>query len=746
MRARWRIDLGAAWLLAGLFGGNAIAAPNPPAVPPIEWPGGARADLALPDSLWQRCRETLQCGDRPVGYTAEEMAQFGRDALVLRTVSNLFRDVRAIQRWSGKMAEDLIANAGNPAELVQRAFAFTDVSAGRMLSMPDSASWGVDWIPPEASPAAVPSAAFDALLAHEHRGSKGQISESERRAWAKLPEPAQRLAVRVLIGAYEASPWIAAAYEDPVFASLASNASKAMPESTRVMDCYHFATAPWVDVRMDQSATLSRASFEALTRLDRSYLAFGSVLFLTHLTQALAEYRTAELAKLSSPDVEAPPVFPGCRFMTPLGPVVISGTGTDTITETAFLVLDLGGDDRYSGRQGVPIFPQRPISVVVDLGGNDIYEGGPRPVSLACGLFGLGTIVDRAGNDQYRSSEAGLGAGYFGVGLLQDEAGNDAYMLDTHDGQGAALAGVGLLVDRSGDDMYTCGFSAQAFGATLGAGVLVDVKGDDQYLARDDGNRSALYLDQSVSMAQGVGQGRRADLGDGHSLAGGIGFLADGAGNDTYHASAWSQGAGYWWAAGFLEDLGGNDHYRNGKYSLGAAAHFAIGCQVDLTGNDAYNIGNDTAVNQYQGHARDGSIGISTDGDGDDQYYFRSHCGGSGDLNSIGLFWDRRGADRYQVRYEPTAPFGGWTDTPPMGTATSYVPFRSFRDDVGAFGIFLDTGGEDEYAWEESAAADSLRRVLSLARPGNGQRWVTRRAAVSGGVGWDLDGYRGKAE
>lgn len=731
MRSRTLITVALLIVAIPAATGVSGAGPQPGKAPIAPWPGPARADLVVPDSLWRIALAQVDREGVPLGYTADEMANYGRDPLILRPVRNMFRDVRSIQRFSGKTAEDLVANAANAPEMVLRAFGLTDVSAGRMLPMPDSAAWNADWVPKDATP----SRAFDALVAHRMDGSAGSIQAEDRRAWNRLPASVQRLVIRIAIGGTEAAPWIREAFDDPVFAPVRDGA--AGPDTAAIRARYRFATAPWVDGRLDQSATLSRASIDALSRLDREYLEFGSILFLTHLQSAMKEYQTAR----ARGDAQVPADFPGCRMETALGKIQILGTGSDVAEGPFFLTLDLGGNDRYLGRSGVPPSLSQPIGVVVDLGGDDAYEGGPGPVSIGCGLFGLGAIFDLAGNDRYRSREAGLGAGYYGVGLIHDASGDDVYVLDTHDGQGAAIAGAGLLIDLAGNDSYTCGFSAQGFGETLGAGLLVDVAGNDVYLARDDGNPSALYLNQSVSMAQGVGQGRRADLGDGHSLAGGIGFLVDGAGDDSYHATAWSQGAGYWWAAGFLEDLGGNDRYRNGKYSLGAGAHFAIGCQVDLTGDDQYNVGNDAVVNQYQGHARDGSIGISVDGDGNDRYVFRTHCGGSGDLNAIGFFWDRRGDDVYDVLYRMLGPAGGWTDTPPMGTATVYTPFRSFRDDVDAIGLFLDTGGTDTYNWQTAVAADSVSMPPEAPERGNDHSWPTRRAVNSVGLGWDTEGF-----
>lgn len=716
-------------LLCSIVGAapDAIRATDPAKPLTFPWPGGARADLTVPDSLWRIALPRVNRAGRPLGFTSDEMANYGRDPLVLRPVRNLFRDVRGIHRFSGKAAEDLVTAAADPADMVLRAFAFTDVSAGRMLPMPDSASWGVDWLPKDA----IPAKALDVVLAD-------RMGAADRQAWEKLPESALRLVIRIIIGAREATPWIKKAYDDPIFVGHLGEVASGAADTAAVTARYRFAMAPWVDARMDQSATLSRASIEALSHLDREYLAFGSVVFMTHLRRAIVEYQTSQTRAQAQAEI-AVTSDQSCGFETALGSVRIYGSGIDTIEQAAFLTLDLGGNDHYMGRHGVPLSMDRPIGLVLDLGGNDTYEGGPKPVALGCGLFGLGAVFDLAGDDQYRCAEAGLGAGYFGTGILVDQEGNDVYVLDTHDGQGSAMAGVGLLIDLSGNDSYTCGFSAQGFGETLGAGLLVDVKGNDVYLARDDGNPSALYNNQSVSMAQGVGQGRRADLGEGHSLAGGIGLLADGAGNDSYHATAWSQGAGYWWAAGFLEDLAGNDTYHNGKYSLGAAAHFAVGCQVDLSGDDMYNVGNTTAVNQYQGHARDGSIGISIDGDGDDQYHLRSHCAGSGDLNAIGFFWDRRGNDVYDLRYELLGPANGWTDTPPMGTATLYTPFRSFRDDVDAIGLFLDSGGRDTYKWEEpdSSKTQDTLQVVARSERENDREWISHRGRNSHGLGID---------
>jgi hypothetical protein len=151
----------------------------------------------------------------------------------------------------------------------------------------------------------------------------------------------------------------------------------------------------------------------------------------------------------------------------------------------------------------------------------------------------------------YRTQAAGLGAARFGVGLLLDLAGNDTY-----DGyafvQGAALAGVGALIDREGRDQYACFYEAQGFGAVKGFGLLLDALGDETYTAHPTPVEfpSPQTAERNVSMAQGAGYGRRADYSDGRSWAGGVGMLIDVQGNDRYTAACSGRALGTGAASG----------------------------------------------------------------------------------------------------------------------------------------------------------------------------------------------------
>ncbi|MFI5401538.1 MAG: hypothetical protein ACHQ1G_01170 [Planctomycetota bacterium] len=665
-----------------------------------------RAALRIPDDLWERVR--AETGGRTIGYTGDEMRFYGGREHLLRTVENLFRDARAIPRETGRITDDLLAlaAAGKIDEVLQRCWSLVDMPAGRNFPAVPKDSWGVAWIPAKATPAE----AFAALADVPEWKGPPRPTEEERARFGELPLAVQRVAVRIAVGAIEAERWFTDG--DHGF----------LPKEFELVfrQVYELQIRPWTDEEYGQSATRAHEAIDLLRKDDRSRLAYASVILGAHLRTAVEEWKGHEGD--AAPEGR-------WKFTTPLGWLVIAGSADDeldaaTLEPNTWCVLDLGGSDRWKGAFATPHRgSSSAVGIAVDLAGDDVWDAGEEAAALGCGSLGIGALLDLGGNDRYVVKESGLGCGWFGTGLLWDAAGNDTYVVKTRWGQGAAHAGVGALIDIAGDDRYECAEQSQGMGSTLGCGLLLDLAGNDAYVCRDDGNVSELYLNQSVAMAQGCGYGRRADLGDGRSLAGGWGLLVDGQGNDRYHAQCWAQGCGYWWGVGVLEDRGGDDVYENGKYSLGAAAHFAIGVQVDLAGNDRYNQGVTTTKNQFQGHARDGSIGISIDGDGNDRYLLKNLCAGCADLGSIAIFWDRRGDDVYEATMEE-----GLGDAAPFGSTTAYPPSNSWRDDLWAIGIFLDTDGTDVYRGDPRGEKGS-RDAAS---------WNERRGPFSRGFGADV--------
>jgi hypothetical protein len=118
----------------------------------------------------------------------------------------------------------------------------------------------------------------------------------------------------------------------------------------------------------------------------------------------------------------------------------------------AVLVIDLGGNDTYHGRYAAPHQFWMSASVLIDLSGDDRYSPEAADIEDAstlpadafdtasgftqgCGLFGVGVLIDDAGNDTYTASVHAQGDAAFGVGVLYDRQSTDSYRLGTH-GQG----------------------------------------------------------------------------------------------------------------------------------------------------------------------------------------------------------------------------------------------------------------------------------------------------------------------
>lgn len=407
----------------------------------------------------------------------------------------------------------------------------------------------------------------------------------------------------------------------------------------------------------------------------------------------VSERVATELQKTSIPDgfrVDIP---------TPYGIVALHDGRADTYNRRNYLlIVDTKGNDTYLGVGGTSS-AEHPVAVVIDLQGNDRYlqdaslasrgvAGVPdrktRRMAPCIGgaVFGYAFVLDMEGNDLYRSLGMTQGGAAFGVGGLIDSAGEDRYECYVN-GQGSAEWGIGLLVDRAGSDHYRCFSMAQGYGGTKGYGLLLDVDGDDTYIAEDRtlDFPSPQTDKHNVSMAQGAGNGRRADYTDGHSLAGGIGVLVDGAGNDRYSCGVFGQGVGYWYGLGILSDGGGEDEYEGVWYVQGASAHFAVGILEDVSGDDRYI----ATMNAALGAGHDFSLGWLIERSGNDTYRAPNLSLGGGNANGIGIFWDAAGDDRYEVQ-------------PSITLGRSYIGARgSLRERALCLGLFCDTGGKDVY-------------------------------------------------
>jgi len=363
---------------------------------------------------------------------------------------------------------------------------------------------------------------------------------------------------------------------------------------------------------------------------------------------------------------------------TKYGKIIIGTNKNDRYEEPPYLlIIDFGGNDYYESCAVTN--KDNPVSIVIDFEGNDIYKGTIGPGS---GICGYGFVVDSKGNDNYVGERLGLATGIFGEGIILDLAGDDNYSVELY-GEGAGLFGTGILSDLDGNDLYMGFQGIQGFGFVKGAGILIDRQGSDIYIARDDTVKfpSSQTKEHNVSLSQGMGFGIRADFTDGHSLAGGIGMLIDGKGNDKYSCGVFGQGCGYWYGTGFLIDYEGNDEYDGIWYVQGSGAHFAIGVLIDSTGDDRFR----ATKNMAQGAGHDFTLGYLLDYRGNDYHDAPNLSLGGGNANGMGLFIDCEGSDEYVTH-------GGIT----LGNAST-ASRGSIRDYMKTIGIFIDAKGLDRY-------------------------------------------------
>jgi hypothetical protein len=323
---------------------------------------------------------------------------------------------------------------------------------------------------------------------------------------------------------------------------------------------------------------------------------------------------------------------------TPLGTIALNGRQADIYEQDNYLlIVDAGGDDLYHDG-ATNNNAQTPISLLIDYAGNDRYEA--EGIGFGTGILGYGMLVDCGGKDTYQT-QGGLGYCAWGVGLLLDlGADDDAYKIKSH-GLACGSMGIALVNDMGGNDSYYCRWLGQGLAKVASCAALVDVAGNDAYEADDTNidHASPQTKKHNTSLAMGCGFGRRAHPGDGYSLAGGVGMLIDGSGDDTYVSGVFGQGVGYWYALGMLIDFEGNDQHTGVWYSQGASAHYAVAAMLDLAGDDHYRL----TMNQGQGHGRDFSTGLLHDVGGSDILEGPGSAVGNGNMNGVGLFWKQNG-------------------------------------------------------------------------------------------------------
>lgn len=511
-------------------------------------------------------------------------------------------------------------------------------------------------------------------------------------------------------------------------AALPRDVSEALGQLVaNLADARRWAGLAWRNVPLEQRAAVARRldfGAEQVDAIDYEPAVDdvartwdeASLWYASMKTVEALDLARAALAPLVAQHADALRAF-RLDHATPWGRIVVTGTGDDALDlgdAGAFLVVDLGGDDDWRGRTASSS-PEMPLAALLDLGGNDLYSGWDR--TQGSGVCGVGVLLDAAGTDSYLSAGAiSQGSGQFGLGALIDLDGDDAYAAH-YQSQGAGFFGVGLLFDVAGADAYEIRSDGQGFGGSAGVGVLADRSGDDRYLAIVDpavsGRPSYHQLTKetplvSVSNAQGCSMGRRGDGADGHSYAGGLGALLDAEGNDTYTAANWAQGTGYWFGTGVLWDGAGNDTYDAYWWCSASGAHFCIGALVDEAGDDRHVA---RATNGIAfGH--DFTLAVLADLGGNDRYECPNDVIARSINRSVAMLLDASGDDTYR---------SGEKGRP--GTATFEARMIERRaqsvywTEPASVGLFVDAGGTDDYgtaggdgaSWTDAAGSDNVR-------------------------------------
>jgi len=384
------------------------------------------------------------------------------------------------------------------------------------------------------------------------------------------------------------------------------------------------------------------------------------------------------------------------EFKSPIGRIVISGTGNDTHKYIDCAVLiDLGGNDNYKGPCGAVSSLNYPVSVSVDLSGDDMYKNEiPDIPSQGAGVLGSGILIDCDGNDTYEDENFAQGAGLLGLGVLFDEKGDDKYKLKSS-GQGTGYFGIGMLLEGEGKDEYNLKADGQGYGSAGGIGVIADRKGNDRYFVdpvTENWIRPDYHSKYKIthSNAQGAGSGRRGDGSDGKCWAGGLGALIDIYGNDYYESGNSSLGYGYWYGTGTVYEGGGDDTYKSCYFTQGAGAHFCIGALIDEGGNDKHILFETSGA--CLAFSWDYTISMLIDKGGDDYFEAKGASFGCAEIRSNAFFINTGGNDTYKYGSSKAmgiSPFKDFYKSP-----SAYSRYNSYSN---SFGLFLDVEGKDEY-------------------------------------------------
>ncbi len=395
---------------------------------------------------------------------------------------------------------------------------------------------------------------------------------------------------------------------------------------------------------------------------------------------------------------------------TSAGRIVVKDTGANSYDNRDYLlIVDAGGNDTYNAPAGANNSPNNGISVCLDLDGSDVHNRIDDPLDVdrvnnppndntsqqGVGRCGVGILVDIGeDSDQYSSVRLSQGLGIYGIGVLYDDGGSDSYTSEALS-QGASFNGIGILADLGGSDDYYMYAYGQGFGFVLGVGVLYDGgTGIDDYHAEREYDpvlndyQSPQNTEKNGNFCQGAGFGLR-----GNDIAGGLGLIYDGGGDDSYYGGVFCTGTAYFFSTGIVYDAGGNDNYATQWYGCSGNAHQSACILMDKAGNDSYENLQSCGV----GSGHDVSVAWVVDESGDDIYNGAGHSLGASNECGAGYLVDFDGTDQYNLvgGAGSASTLGrGYFSNELVNDAWNMQWYRNTH--YYNFGFFVDCGGDED--------------------------------------------------
>lgn len=313
--------------------------------------------------------------------------------------------------------------------------------------------------------------------------------------------------------------------------------------------------------------------------------------------------------------------------------------------KNADFFLDLGTTNTFYNSAGGTL-GTRPAALHISLGGHNRYEG--QRFVQGTGFLGVGLLANFGGDNSYKAESYSQGTGFMGMGLLIDLEGYNSYEIG-FGGQSCAIFGSSLLWNAGGNSDYiaTQGM-AQAASSTLGIAFLVDNKGNSHFSA----GTSVKGITRHCGIGQGASIGVRNDPWNGRpSLYGGLAFLYNGGGNNTYKTFWFGQGSAYFLGAGILVDEGGNGNFYSEVDSQGQGLHLAAGLLLEKGGSNIFS-GSWGSL----GVAGDRSVGMLINTAGHTQYQGTDQCMGTARKpKALGIFIDLKGHNTYSFNQSSNA-------------------------------------------------------------------------------------------